>query len=167
MCIRDRTRAHALVESAYRGDSARKGWTHEADMLGGVRTDREALVEILSDPLQCLLLAFDDEALIGTVNIADVGAGRAYLGLLSVDPARQASGLGRRLLEVAEQEAKARFGAAALEMTVIRQRPELIAYYERRGYRVTGEARPFPYGDERFGLPQRPDLIFEVLEKEL
>jgi ribosomal protein S18 acetylase RimI-like enzyme len=156
-----------LVESAYRGDAARRGWTHEADMLGGQRTDREAIAEIIADPQQSLLLLFDGEALVGSVCVSAVGHGACYLGLLSVDPHRQAGGLGRRLIDAAEAEARGRFAARSMEMTVIRQREELIAYYERRGYRRTGEARPFPYGDTRFGLPTRGDLEFEVLEKAL
>ena len=156
-----------LVESAYRGDSARRGWTHEADMLGGQRTDREAIVEILADPRQRLLLAIDDGATVGSVCVSDVGSGACYLGLLAVDPERQAGGLGRQLIDAAAICARDAFGAKTMEMTVIRQRAELIGYYERRGYRLTGERRPFPYGEDRFGLPTRDDLEFEVLEKAL
>ena len=158
---------HALIEGAYRGDSARRGWTHEADLIGGQRTDREALAELLADPDQRILLAFDGDALAGCVQVARVGEGRGYLGMLSVDPARQAGGLGRRLIAEAEAMAVATFGARAIEMTVIRQRPELVAYYERRGYARTGEERPFPFGNDRFGLPRTRELAFEVLAKSL
>lgn len=158
---------HRLIESAYRGDSARAGWTHEADLLGGQRTDEAELRDILSDAGRVLLLAESDGGLIGCVQVADQGEGLAYLGLLTVDPARQAGGLGRHLIEAAEAEAVARFGATRMEMTVIRQRVELIAWYERRGYRLTGEARPFPLDDERFGVPQTRELAFVVLEKAL
>jgi hypothetical protein len=71
------------------------------------------------------------------------------------------------LLAAAEQHAQRRFGAQSIEMTVIDARRELIAWYERRGYRVTGEIRPFPYGDERFGIPRRDDLRFIVMRREL
>ncbi|WP_368039480.1 GNAT family N-acetyltransferase [Sphingomonas sp. ID1715] len=157
----------ALVHRAYRGDSARAGWTHEADLLGGQRTDRAALEAILADPAQRLLVAEEDGALIGCVQITDKGSGTAYLGLLTVDPARQAGGLGRRLLDAAEVTAGEVFGSERMEMSVIRQRLELTDYYRRRGYLLTGEERPFPLDDPRFGLPQRRDLAFVVLEKPL
>ena len=158
---------HRLVESAYRGDSAKAGWTHEADLLGGQRTDQAELLDILADASRVILLAEVDGALTGCVQVADQGEGLAYLGLLTVDPARQAGGLGRLLIDAAEAEAVARFGATRMEMTVIRQRTELIAWYQRRGYRLTGETRPFPLDDERFGLPQTRALEFVVMEKAL
>lgn len=158
---------HRLIESAYRGDSAKAGWTHEADLLGGQRTDEAELLDILADASRVILLAEVDGALTGCVQVADQGDGLAYLGLLTVDPTRQAGGLGRLLIEAAEAEAVARFAASHMEMTVIRQRSELIAWYERRGYALTGETRPFPLDDERFGLPQTQELEFVVMEKAL
>lgn len=162
----DLAAVHALVERAYRGDAARQGWTHEADLLGGQRTDRAALAAIIADPRQRLLVAEADGVLAGCVQIADRGGGLAYIGLVTVEPLLQASGLGRKLLQAAEAEA-AGFGARRIEMTVIAQRAELIAYYVRRGYAPTGETRPFPLDDPRFGLPQRRDLVFVVLAKDL
>lgn len=157
----------ALVHSAYRGDSARGGWTHEADLLEGQRTDAASLAAILADPQQRILVAEDGCALAGCVQIWDQGGGTTYLGMLSIDPPRQAVGLGRRLIAAAEAEAIHAFDARRMEMTVISQREELIAYYERRGYALTGESRPFPHDDPRFGRPKRPDLFFVVLEKQL
>ncbi|MFE9082621.1 GNAT family N-acetyltransferase [Brevundimonas sp. NPDC003935] len=158
---------HRLVESAYRGDSAKAGWTHEADLLGGQRTDEAELLDILADAGRVILLAEVEGSLTGCVQVADQGEGLAYLGLLTVDPTRQAGGLGRLLIEAAEADAVARFSATRMEMTVIRQRAELIAWYERRGYVLTGETRPFPLDDERFGLPQTRELEFVVMEKAL
>ena len=158
---------HSLVESAYRGISAKSGWTHEADLLDGQRTDREELEAIIADPARQLLLAHDGDALVGCVCIEKKNDERAYLGMLTVDPEKQSGGLGRQLIAVAEQTAHQQFGAAVMEMTVIAQRPELIAYYERRGYALTTETRPFPMGDPRFGLPKRNDLYFVVMEKAL
>ncbi len=159
---------HALIQSAYRGDAARGGWTHEADLLDGQRIDPAGLSDILADPDQHLLVAEGtDGALLGCVEIADHGGGIAYLGLLSVAPQVQANGLGKQLIAAAETFARDHLGATAMEMTVIRQRHELIAYYERRGYRLTGEERPFPYGDERFGLPRTDALGFVVLARTL
>ncbi len=158
---------HALVTRAYRGDAARLGWTHEADLLDGQRTDVEALSEVVGDPDKVILTARHGGVLIGCVMLSRQDDGSAYLGMLSVDPVRQASGLGRLLLVAAEEDAAARYGADRVEMTVIRQRPELIAWYERRGYVLTGATADFPMDDERFGLPRRRDLQFVVLSKTL
>jgi predicted N-acetyltransferase YhbS len=158
---------HRLVERAYRGDSARKGWTHEADLLGGQRTDVEALGAMIADPAQRILIAVSEGDLIGCVQVSQKDADIAYLGLLSVDPDIQAGGLGKALIIKAEHTAQSEFAASTMEMTVIRQRGELIAYYERRGYALTGETRAFPLDDERFGLPVTRDLSFVVLAKRL
>lgn len=158
---------HALVEGAYRGDSARRGWSHEADLLDGQRTDEQELNDLLSDPTQVVLVAEQAGGLIGCVAVADKGHGLTYLGMLSVDPARQAGGLGRRLVGAAEAQAVERFRARSMEMSVIHSRAELIAWYERLGYRLTGERRPFPMQDPRFGLPRVDDLTFVVMARDL
>ena len=93
--------------------------------------------------------------------------GKGHFGLFAVRPGLQGAGVGRDLLAYAEEYARDTFDADTMEMTVIAQRAELIAWYERRGYRRTGQTRPFPYGDERFGLPRRDDLHFVVLSKAL
>jgi predicted N-acetyltransferase YhbS len=170
--IREATRAdvaalHKLVESAYRGDSARRGWTHEADMLGGQRTDEDALIESLSDPTQRILVAEIEGTLVGSVQVQNRDGGRAYLGQLAVNPDQQAGGIGSRLIEAVEAFAVSEFGASVMEMTVIVQRTELTAYYVRRGYRDTGEMRPFPFDNARIGVATRRDLAFTVLEKAL
>lgn len=156
---------HALIERAYRGDSAKAGWTHEADLLGGQRTDPELLSVMLASDSDTILVARAGEALAGCVAVTARSGGLAYIGMVTVDPARQAGGLGRLLLAAAEAYAREQ-GASIAEMTVISQRRELIAWYERRGYRLTGERRPFPMTDPRFGLP-KTDLEFVVLAKPL
>jgi ribosomal protein S18 acetylase RimI-like enzyme len=158
---------HALVESAYRGDSAKQGWTHEADMLEGQRTDTDELAAILADPHSVMFVLFDGSALLACVHVKRVSDATAYLGMFAVSPTQQGSGIGKRLLSTAERHAAEAMGVSAIEMTVIRQREELIAFYERRGYTRTGEERPFPLDDERFGLPNRRDLSFIVLEKQI
>jgi GNAT superfamily N-acetyltransferase len=162
--------AHALIESAYRGESAKAGWTHEADLLGGQRTDHDALADVINDPKQTLILGEDDGALVGCVVVADKGvrgdARIGYLGMLTVNPALQAGGLGRRLIEVAEQHAR-EIGANVMEMTVVSRRAELVAWYERRGYALTGRKEPFPLDDPRFGLPRTRELEFVVMAKRL
>ena len=159
----------ALVHRAYRGDTARGGWTHEADLLDGNRIDVATLDALLGDPAEAIVLAERDDrpGPIGCVQVSDRGGGLAYLGMLSVDPGLQGGGLGRALVVAAERTARDLFGATRIEMTVIVQRAELIAWYQRQGYRPTGETRPFPATDPRFGLPRRNDLAFVVLEKTL
>ena len=158
---------HALIESAYRGDSARRGWSHEADLLEGQRTDLAALEAMLADRAQHLLVFRDHEVFRACIALTDKGQGLVYLGMLTVHPVHQSAGLGRLILAAAEDRAAGQFGATRIEMTVIEQRGELIAWYERRGYVQTGERRPFPAHDPRFGLPKRADLIFVVIEKRL
>lgn len=163
----DAAALHPLIEGAYRGDNARRGWTHEADLLGGQRTDLAALDEMLSDAAQAILIAELGGRAVGCVHICRARPGVAYLGLLTVDPDVQSGGLGKQLIAAAESEASALLCADVVEMTVISSRAELIAYYERRGYALTGERRPFPYGNDRFGLPQTGTLEFVVMAKRL
>lgn len=156
-----------LVHRAYRGDSARRGWTHEADLLDGQRIDLASLETILADPTQAVIVAERGGAAVGCVQVSNRRGGLAYLGMLTVDPLLQGSGLGRRLIAAAERHAVEQFGARRMEMTVIAQRVELIDWYARRGYLPTGEVRPFPATDPRFGLPRRDDLAFVVLARSL
>ncbi|MER8185200.1 GNAT family N-acetyltransferase [Kitasatospora sp. NPDC094015] len=156
----------ALVQSAYRGESSRVGWTTEADLLEGQRTDAETLAAVLARPNSLVLLAERAGELVACCQLEHRGE-VAYFGLFSVRPEQQGGGLGRAVLARAEQLARDEWGAAELEMTVIEQRADLIAWYERRGFTRTGEFTPFPYGDERFGVPLRPDLRFERLAKAL
>jgi GNAT superfamily N-acetyltransferase len=157
----------ALVESAFRGDASRAGWTTEADLLDGRRTGPDEISAMLADPDRCILVRRDDDGtLLASVALKRDGEA-AWLGMLSVRPTRQAAGIGRQVVEGAESWARAHWGSRRMRMTVIVQRSELIAWYERRGYCRTGETAPFFYGDERFGLPRRQDLSFIVLEKRL
>jgi GNAT superfamily N-acetyltransferase len=153
-----------LVNSAYRGESSRRSWTTEADLLGGQRTDPDTLRDLISANGNAILLMHRDAGLTGCVFLQRK-AQSAYLGMLTVLPDLQAGGIGSRLLAAAEDWASETWRIRMVEMTVIRQRTELIAWYERRGYVNTHRTEPFPYGDEKFGLPKRPDLDFVVLEK--
>ncbi|MDQ3033634.1 MAG: GNAT family N-acetyltransferase [Myxococcota bacterium] len=156
----------ALVESAYRGDGSRAGWTTEADLLDGQRTDRDEVRALIEGPRSRLVLAEREGAIVGSVVVRDEPES-AYLGMLSVRPSLQTAGVGRALVEEAERIAASELGASVMRMTVIAQREELIAWYERRGYALTGEREPFPYGDPRFGRPRREDLVFLVMRKRL
>jgi GNAT superfamily N-acetyltransferase len=155
----------SLIESAYRGDSSRAGWTTEADLLKGQRTDAEGVRAVLETPGSRMLVAERDGLILACCQLEERDA-VGYFGMFAVRPGHQGDGVGRQVLLEAERVARD-WGARELHMTVIVQRAELIAYYERRGYRRTGELSPFPYGDERFGVPQRDDLAFELLVKPL
>jgi ribosomal protein S18 acetylase RimI-like enzyme len=159
--LADLSRLHPVIERTYRGTEALQGWTNETRLnIPGARTDLATLAGLVTDPASRLLIALEGDAPIGCVNIADKGDGLAYLGLLCVDPVLQAAGLGKRLLAAAEDAARAEFGATAIEMTVIDSRAELIAWYQRRGYRVSGETRDFP-------VAMDPPLTMTVLVKQL
>lgn len=157
---------HALIHSAYRGESSRAGWTHEADLLEGNRIDEAMIRAELADPASTMFLVEDAWGALGCCTVTDRGAGTAYFGTFAVRPTAQGAGIGDHLLRHAETHARA-LGALRMELTVITRRTDLIAWYRRRGYVATGETRPFPYGDERFGRPRRADLTFTVLAKVL
>ncbi len=148
-----------LLEAAYRGVSARQGWNHEADILDDERIGTGELETMLADVAVTILTARNGDDLIGCVAVTRKDAALAYLGMLCVAPTLQSSGLGRRLLDAAEDLARNE-GVAAMEMTVIDIRDALIAWYERRGYSFTGETRPFP-------VLRDPPVTFVVLEKRL
>ena len=163
----DVDRIVALVESAFRGDASRAGWTTEADLLDGRRTGPDEIAAIVEDPRQSILVLRDaGEGLLASVVLRRDGDA-AWLGMLSVRPTAQRGGIGKQVVAGAEDWVLQQWGARRMRMTVIVQRVELIAWYERRGYRPTGETAPFYYGDARFGLPRRSDLSFVVLEKPL
>ncbi|WP_261674652.1 GNAT family N-acetyltransferase [Streptomyces lusitanus] len=155
-----------LIESAYRGESSRTGWTTEADILHGQRTDREGVLEVVEAPDSRLLTVEREGRIVACCQLEHRGD-NAYFGMFAVSPALQGAGLGRTVIAEAERQARERWGVTEMHMTVITVREDLIAWYERRGYRRTGRTTPFPYGDERFGIPQRDDLKFELLVKEL
>lgn len=157
----------SLVNSAYRGESSRAGWTTEADILGGQRTDAAEISHLIAEAGSAMLLCLRGGEIIGSVHVERVDAATAYMGMLVIRPVLQGQGLGCCLMEEAENFARVEWGAALMQMQVITLRHELIAYYERRGYRRTGEIRPFPATDPRFGLPRVEGLRFEVLEKVL
>jgi GNAT superfamily N-acetyltransferase len=157
-----------LVNSAYRGAGGQYGWTHEADYLHGLRTTPEAIGEGLEAQAGAMLLAWRDEdgaGIDGCVWLEPAGGDAWRLGMLSVRPDLQDRRLGRTILQAAEAHAEG-LGALRIRLTVVNIRDTLIAWYQRRGYALTGETEAFPR-DDRFGKAQRDDLCFVVLEKRI
>ena len=163
----DAPRIVTLVQSAYRGEASRAGWTTEADLLDGQRTDADAVLEIVRGESRLMLIAEDEGRLVGCCQLERRAGDVAYFGLFSIRPAEQGQGLGRLVLARAEQVARDDWAARTMVMTVLMQRSDLIAWYERRGYRRTGNTSPFPYGNARFGIPKRDGLAFVELAKDL
>ena len=153
-----------LVNSAYRGDSSKKGWTTEADLLDGSRTDQASLIKMIETPGSVILKCNDKDGQLQGCVYLHKKQDKLYLGMLTVSPELQARGIGKQLLAAAETRAK-QTGCTGITMTVISFRHELIAWYERHGYQQTGETQPFP-SDPAFGLPKQP-LHFIVMEKYL
>jgi len=151
-----------LINSAYRGESAKKGWTHEASLIeGDSRIDKDSLEKMMIDPNATILKYEENEQIFGCVYLEKKNSS-LYLGLLSVSPDVQAKGIGKKLLKVAEEHALL-INCNKIEMTVITMRTKLIAWYERHGYHQTNQTQPFPE-NERFGTPVKP-LEFVVMEK--
>jgi len=151
-----------LVNSAYRGEGAKKGWTTEADLLDGIRTDEASLTAMLHKTGATMLLYRNDAGLIAGCVYLEQQPDTMYLGMLTVSPLLQAGGIGKQLLQAAEDFAK-RNGVDNISMMVISVRHELIAWYERHGYTKTGETKPFPT-DPAFGIPRQP-LEFVQMKK--
>lgn len=156
----------ALVESAYRGDASRAGWTTEADFLAGRRTGSDDIAACLARSRSRIVLAERDGQLLACAHVAEEDAA-GYFGMFAVLPVQQGGGVGKQVLVECERIARDVWQLPVMRMTVIDIRDTLIAFYERRGYRRTGQFKPFPYGDARFGDPLRDDLRFEILEKPL
>jgi ribosomal protein S18 acetylase RimI-like enzyme len=154
-----------LVNSAYRGDNSRTGWTTEADLLDGIRTDDESIQAMISKR-QSVILKYEDKAdtITGCVYL-EKQKQQLYLGMLTVTPAVQNSGIGKQLLQAAEAYARTQ-QCTSVVMSVISVRHELIQWYERHGYKKTGATKPFPADDRRFGIPKQ-FLEFSIMEKPL
>ncbi len=161
----DIPRLVALINSCYRGDASKQGWTTEADIIAGeIRTDEANIAEFMAVPTTTYLKCLHPEAGIVATVYLDKKGERLYLGMLSVDIAWQASGIGKRLLAAAEEHAFS-VGCRAIFMQVIPARTSLMDWYMRHGYVATGERKPFD-GDPKFGVPRVP-LDFVILEKKL
>ncbi|KZV92434.1 GNAT family protein [Exidia glandulosa HHB12029] len=152
----------ALVTSAYRGESSRAGWTTEADLIEGIRITPD----MVSRERSRIILLERDGQLVACGHVTEED-GAGYLGMFSVQPGLQGGGIGKLVLAEAERIVRVELGLMTMRMTVLDVREELLQFYERRGYARTGKFKPFPYGDERHGVPLRDDLQFVVMEKSL
>ncbi len=191
----DTDRVLDLVHAAYRGEPDVAGWTTEAHLLDGLRTDPGMFLDMIDRPGGQVLLFFShrepqnhdardgdpqnrdlrdggardggarDDSLLACCQLEQDGE-TGYFGLFAVRPRQQGGGIGSAVLAEAERRAAAQ-GCRQMRMTVLSVREDLISYYERRGYRRSGATEPFPYGDERFGTPKRQDLRFAELRKPL
>ena len=189
--IEDAEAISALVNSAYRGDSSRAGWTTEADYIGGQRTNPEIIKRdfftpdgrtmlvlregglesesrgVRADPSADLVVKPNTaNEILACVSLEWLSESTAYLGMLTVKPTLQAKGVGRALLEASENYVKSK-GYRSIELSVVHLRDTLIAWYERRGYVRKGETKPFPYGNPEFGMPAVEGLHFVVFKKDL
>ncbi len=162
--LADAAAINVLVNSAYRGDASKQGWTTEADLLDGTRIDEVAVAELLTRPNTTILKYSEGNIILGCVELR-VEKSKLYLGMLSVSPNTQGKGVGKKLMAAAEDHANA-LGIQTIFMTVISVRKELIDWYVRHGYELTGERKPFVVPDTRWGIPKQ-ELEFVVLEKKL
>lgn len=156
----------SLINACYRGENSKQGWTTEADLIAGdIRTDDADVSGLMAHETSTFLKCdHPTEGTVGTVYLDKRGE-KLYLGMFSVNTKLQGAGIGKRMLEAAEAHA-ASLGCSAIFMQVISLRKELIAWYERFGYQLTGEVKPFDAGDGRFGKPRMP-LEFVIMEKKL
>ena len=150
-----------LVESVYRGETSKKGWTTEADLLDGQRTDQEMILELMKKSI--FLVAQKDNKIVASVQL-EKREGYAYIGMLSVDVNAQNLKLGRRMLDECDQYAHRHWHFKETRITVIERRKELVNWYERRGYKLTGRTEPF-HQDPRFGIPKVNDLLLVEMSR--
>lgn len=162
----DAGRIDEIVEAAYRATGPAAGWTTESHLLDGQRTDLDEIARLIEQPDGGLLTARSSGRILGSCELRR-RTDHAYFGMFAVDPALQTKGLGTQLLAQAERVAREEWGLGEIRLTVITARTDLIAWYQRRGFRPTGVTSPFPYGNERFGIPRVEGLRFEEFSKQL
>jgi len=162
--LKDTEAISKLVNSAYRGDYAKKGWTTEAYLVEGTRTDAAQLADIINTPGATILKYERDGQIISCVELKTID-GRLYLGMLTVEPLIQGGGIGKEMLRASEDFGRQQ-GCKSVFMRVVTKRTELIAWYERHGYKDNGERMPFKFSDPRMGQATEP-LEFLMMEKQL
>ena len=162
--VKDVSSLNTLINSAYRGESSKKGWTTEANILEGLRTTEEELSDTILNPKNTILKFTENDQIIGCVLLIEKEQ-QLYLGMLTVSPELQNSGVGKKLLQQAEIHGQGLL-LPKIVMTVISVRPELIAWYKRNGYVDTGAREPFPVSDVYIPITEKP-LEFIFMEKRI
>lgn len=168
--VRDADSIAALVNSVYRGESGRRSWTTEAELIDGLRIDPTGVHEIIAHENACILVVFPDgepEEIVACVELRHAGSAGTYLGMLSVSASAQKAGLGSFLLQTAETFARLRFHSPRMFMRVLGCREELLHWYFARGYVRTGQREEYPVDNPRFGRPKVSGLYFDILAKAL
>lgn len=163
--LADTAAIEQLVNCGYRGDTSRLGWTTEADLLGGTRINLDEVQTLINQSDSVILLGLRNQEIVACVLLQNE-KNSSYLGMFVVHPTQQDQGIGRQLMQAAEDYAQTHWQTKRIWMTVITRRTELIAYYGRRGYRQTGVFQPFP-PEVASAFGKVDDLQFEVLEKTL
>jgi ribosomal protein S18 acetylase RimI-like enzyme len=163
--IKDSEAIVALLNSAYRGEESKKGWTSEANLISGETRTNLATVELLIKEEKSVFLKYTNAnfELCGCVNL-QIKTNRIYLGMFSVNPNLQGFGIGRAILGAAEEYAFS-MNINTIFMSVISVRTELINWYERNGYKKTGEIIPFE--EDAVSGKHLQKLEFIILEKNL
>lgn len=148
----------ALIERAYRGPAAAKGWTNESTLLEGPRSSPGEVEQLIRDPDARFVVARDGDTMVACALIKKSGDG-AYFGMFAIDPDRQGGGLGKAMMAQSETSARTLWGARFIKLSVISLRDELIAWYQRRGYVRTGVSEPFPFDTATGALRTDFDLV--------
>ena len=164
--IQDTYELAKLVNSAYRGEVSKQGWTTEADFLDGQRTDEKSLEELISTPLNQIEMALQENELVGCVHLKQEDDQTLYFGMLTVAPHLQSKGIGKILMNHVEDIALQQ-GLSRIRITVIPFRKELIAFYEKSGFKATGRIEPFPVSNPLFGIPKVEGLALQEFENRL
>ncbi len=161
--IADASQIAMLVNSAYRGESSRAGWTTEAELLDGVRTQSDEISVLIQTPSSLILLGLMKDEIIASMHLQLVSEA-VFLGMFAVNPTGQAVGVGKAMMSQAEIVVQQQWKAKKILMDVISIRYELIAFYERRGYVRTGKISEFPVSPELW-MPKAGDLKLARMEK--
>lgn len=163
--LADTAEITALVNSVYRGENAKKGWTTEADFIDGIRINNAKVTEIINSKTEVIFTAVSDNKIVGCVHLEKKDK-YSLFGMLSVDVNYQTAGIGKILITECERYTKDDWNLNEIRMKVIGRRIELIEYYKRRGYLITGEHEDFGSCGDTFG-EFKEKLYFEVMKKEL
>lgn len=163
----DAAQLQQLVESAFRAEDSRKGWTDDLGLSSTFRLDVQEIIAMITKADSVMLMATSNEnTLVGSIGSSKRDANYARLFMLAVDTSQQRGGIGRQVLTYAEDYCQRTWGVTTLGLNALSNRKQLISWYSRRGYKMTGETTPFPR--EKSGNLVLPDgLCFVEFEKVL